>query len=66
MANPYKIYDRNQGPGWLKGLAKYVGLNTSNLEARAKDTAATIRNQGGDAQAINEASYVPKGKKKGK
>ena len=58
MANPYKIYDRNQGPAWLKQLDKYVGVNNSNLEARARDTDAALRNHDGDPKAKKEATYV--------
>lgn len=58
MANPYKIYDRNQGPGWLKQLDKYIGVNNANLEARSRDTDATIRNYDGDEKEVKTATYV--------
>ena len=61
MPNPYKIYDRNQGPEWLKGLQKYVVTPESN-DVSKKDNEATVRNHGGDRKLIDEATDV-EGKK---
>jgi hypothetical protein len=59
MTNPYKIYDKNQGPGWLKQLDKYIVPPESDPYRRL-DNEATKRNFGGDRAAIDEATYVGK------
>jgi len=57
MPNPYKAYQKNQGPGWLKGLDKYIEL-PDNTAVKALDAKTTVRNQGGDEKLIAKASYV--------
>ena len=59
MPNPYKVYQKNQGPGWLKQLDKYVETSPSN-DLRIKDAETTVRNHGGDRTLVDEASYVEK------
>lgn len=60
MSNPYKIYDKNLGPKWLKSLDPYINKTTSNVEARKRDTAVTKRNHVNQPEnsPIDEASYV--------
>lgn len=61
MPNPYKVYDKNKGPKWLAGLQKYV-VKPASSEVNKKETEATVRYSGGDRSAIDEATYVEKGK----
>ena len=61
MPNPFKVYAKNQGPGWLKGLQKYVET-PANSETKRADAKATARNHGGDEKLIRKATYV-EGKK---
>jgi hypothetical protein len=62
MPNPYKIYDKNNGPKWLDGLQKYV-VKPASEDCEKRDNAATVRYSGGDRSAIDEATYVEKGRK---
>ena len=61
MANPYKAYQKNQGPGWLSGLDKYIETPESN-PTKAADAKVTVRNHGGNEVLIKKATYV-EGKK---
>ena len=61
MAYPVKVYPKNQGPQWLGRLQKYVENPKSDPYARL-DNEALERNQGGDRTAIDDATYVEKGK----
>ena len=61
MAYPVKVYPKNKGPGWLKGLDKYIEPPESNPYKKL-DNAATETNHGGDRKLIDEATYVEKGK----
>jgi hypothetical protein len=57
MPNPFKIYDKNKGPAWLKQLDKYVEVPERN-PYRKLDNAALEKNHGGDRKLIDEATYV--------
>jgi hypothetical protein len=57
MPNPYKIYDRNQGPPWLKQLDKYIEVPESN-PYKILDNEAVIRNRGGGREILDKATYV--------
>ncbi len=61
MAFPYDAYRPGQGGHLIKGLKKYV-VNPASDPVKKKDNEATVRNLGGDKAAINEATYVGKGK----
>ena len=54
--NPYKVYQKNQGPAWLKGLDKYIEPQ-DNQPAKTKDAVVTARNHGGDEKMIARATY---------
>lgn len=58
MAYPVKV--QRQGPGWLKGLNKYVEKPPGTKVAK-KDNAAAERNHGGDSRDLTEATYTGKG-----
>lgn len=62
MPNPYKIYQANQGPQWLRGLDQYIEPQ-DNTATKVKDVKATERNHGGDEKLIKQATSVAKGKK---
>lgn len=62
MAYPVKVYPKNKGPGWLKGLDKYVE-NPKSDPYKKLDNAATERYEGGDKKLIADATYVGKGGK---
>lgn len=53
-----KVYAKNQGPNWLKGLDKYIEPVAPTNEARKKDAEATARNHGGERNLIDDATYV--------
>ncbi len=57
MSNPYKVYQKNQGPGWLKGLDKYVEPPDNNA-AKARDAKVTARNHSGDEKLIARSTYI--------
>ena len=57
MPNPYKVYQKNQGPGWVKGLDKYIETPPSD-PTKIVDAAATVRNHGGDKKLVEKATYV--------
>jgi len=56
MPNPYKIYDRNQGPPWLKQLDKYIEKPDNQAEKKT-DAVVAQRNHGGDGKQRELASY---------
>ena len=58
MPNPYKVYQKNQGPGWLgRTLDKYVETPKSN-DLKIKDAAVTVRNHGGNDKLVKKATQV--------
>jgi hypothetical protein len=57
MSNPYKAYQKNQAPDWLKGLDKYVVVPDDN-EAVIRDVKTTVRNHGGDEKLMEKDAYV--------
>ena len=61
MSNPYKIYDRNQGPPWLKQLDKYIETPKNNA-TKILDATVAERNHGGNEKLIKKATYA-EGKK---
>ena len=58
MPNPYKVYQKNQGPGWLQPtLGKYVETPENN-NLKIKDAAVTVRNHGGNEKLVKKATLV--------
>ena len=56
MANPYKIYEKNQGPKWLDGLQKYV-VPPDHQEDKTRDATVTARNHDSDPEQTQLAAY---------
>jgi hypothetical protein len=61
MAYPVKVYPKNKGPAWLKGLDQFIEKPASE-EVNARDCEATVRNHGGNKTAIDDDAYLGKGK----
>ena len=57
MPNPYKVYQKNQGPNWLGQLDKYIETPKNNA-TKILDATVTERNHGGNEKLIKKATQV--------